>query len=105
VKAAFPVTFQAHYQGKTRNAGGFDTDDGHVTYGEKYLFSFVADDGVLQTLEIADKALRELGFDTRKAQAFEVVQISGEAVINTDTGGRSYFLPSEVVSKQPAKSS
>jgi hypothetical protein len=103
MKAAFPVRVDAQFAGKTRNSGGFDTDDGHVAYGEKFLFLFASADGLSQTVEVADKQLLEIGYDTHNAVMFEPVVIVGDVVINTE--GRSFFRPLEVTAKQSAKAS
>lgn len=94
MKASFPTEFDAVLLGRSREAGGFDTPEGRVEFGEAYDLAFESSDGLAQTCRVALKALDEAAdFDVLKTSKLTALRVVGDVQV-TDKGG--YFRPTQV---------
>jgi hypothetical protein len=87
MRAAFPTEFDAIILGKSREAGGFDTPDGRVEYGDAYDLAFDSSDGLNQTVRVGIKQLDQAAdFDVRKADRLTRVRVIGDVQVNEKGG-------------------
>lgn len=94
MKASFPTEFDAVLLGRSREAGGFDTPDGRVEFGDAYELAFDSSDGLTQTCRVGLKALDEAAdFDVSKAAKLTPLHVIGDVQVR-DQGG--YFRPTQV---------
>lgn len=99
MKASFPTEFDAVILGKSREAGGFDTPDGRVEYGEAYDLSFDSSEGLVQTCRCSLKHLDEVAdFDVLKQPSLTPVRVRGDVNVSDRS---TFFRPTEVRLKAP----
>jgi len=102
MRASFPTEFDAVLLGISRQAGGFDTPDGRVEYGEAYEMSFESSEGLAQTCRVGLKALEAASdFDVVKTPKLTLIRVVGDVQVRDDGG---FFRPTQVRLAQPAKS-